>query len=102
MRRFAGLQAKTIHVQGLNFPYLTGKYSLDVQVENLRAFLQSMGLRRVHLGGSSMGGGGVALYAAAGEVSRSDLMKHYDATSEFPLLVQTHTQQLTNSRNHAR
>jgi triacylglycerol lipase len=85
-------------------------YSLDVQVENLRAFLHSMGLARVHLGGNSMGGGVVALYAAkyphevaslwlidaaaTGEVTRSDLMKHYDATGEFPLLVQTQDQQL--------
>ena len=85
-------------------------YSLDVQVNNLRAFLQGLGLSRVHLGGNSMGGGVVALYAAqypsevaslwlinaaaTGEVIRSDLMKHYDATGEFPLLVQTHAQQL--------
>ena len=69
-----------------------------------------MGLQCVHLGGSSMGGGVVALYAAkyphevaslwllaaaaTGEVSRSDLMKHYDATSEFPLPVRTEAQQL--------
>lgn len=85
-------------------------YSLDVQVENLRAFLQSMGLTHVHLGGNSMGGGVVALLAAkypqevaslwlidaaaTGEITRSDLMKHYDATGEFPLLVQTQAQQL--------
>ena len=85
-------------------------YSLDVQVENLRAFLHIMGLARVHLGGNSMGGGVVALYAAkypqevaslwlidaaaTGEVTRSELMKHYDATGEFPLLVQTQAQQL--------
>ncbi len=85
-------------------------YSLDVQVENLRAFLHRMGLARVHLGGNSMGGGVVALYAAkypqevaslwlidaaaTGEITRSDLMKHYDTTGEFPLLVQTQAQQL--------
>lgn len=89
-------------------------YSLDVQVENLRAFLHYMGLAHVdmpvHLGGNSMGGGVVALYAAkypqevaslwlldaaaTGEVTRSDLMKHYDTTGEFPLLVQTQAQQL--------
>lgn len=41
-------------------------YSLDVQVKNLRAFLLSLGLGlgRVHLGGNTMGGGVVALYAA--------------------------------------
>ena len=113
LRRLAGLQAKTIRVQGQTFPYLVGgageplvlvhgftadkdawgavarhltaqytviapdlpgfgdtvrdpnaNYSLDTQVENLRAFLQSMQLKRVHLGGNSMGGGVVALYAA--------------------------------------
>ena len=159
LRRLAGLQAKTIAVQGLTFPYLVGgageplvlvhgftadkdtwgavarhltawytviapdlpgfgdatrnptaNYSLDVQVENLRAFLHSMGLARVHLGGSSMGGGVVALYAAkypqevaslwligaaaTGDITRTALMKHYDATGEFPLLVKTHAQQL--------
>ena len=159
LRRLAGLQAKTIDVQGQTFPYLVGgtgeplvlvhgftadkdtwgavaryltaqytviapdlpgfgdaardpnaDYSLDRQVENLRAFVQSMGLKRVHLGGSSMGGGVVALYAAkypqevaslwlidaaaTGEVTRADLMKHYDTTGEFPLLVKTQAQQL--------
>ena len=85
-------------------------YSLDVQVENLRAFLHCMRLTPVHLGGNSMGGGVVALYAAkypqevaslwlidaaaTGDVTRSDLMRHYDTTGEFPLLVQTQAQQL--------
>ena len=32
-------------------------YSLDRQVKNLRVFVQSMGLKCVHLGGSSLGGG---------------------------------------------
>ena len=159
LRRLAGLQAKTIRVQGQTFPYLVGgsgdplvlvhgftadkdtwgavarhltaqytviapdlpgfgdavrdpnaNYSLDTQVENLRVFVQSMGLKGVHLGGNSMGGGMVALYAAkypqevaslwlidaaaTGEVTRSALMKHYDATGEFPLLVKTQAQQL--------
>ena len=159
LRRVAGLQAKTVDVNGQPFPYLVGgageplvlvhgftadkdtwgavarhltskytviapdlpgfgdaardphaSYSLDVQVENLRAFLHSMRLTPVHLGGSSMGGGVVALYAAkypqevaslwlidaaaTGEVTRSDLMRHYDTTGEFPLLVQTQAQQL--------
>ena len=159
LRSLAGLQAKTVDVNGQRFPYLVGgtgeplvlvhgftadkdtwgavarhltskytvialdlpgfgdaardphaSYSLDVQVENLRAFLHRMGLNPVHLGGSSMGGGVVALYAAkypqevaslwlidaaaTGEVTRSDLMRHYDTTGEFPLLVQTLAQQL--------
>ncbi len=84
-------------------------YSLDVQVENLRVFLHGMGLSHVHLGGNSMGGGVVALYAAkypqevasvwlidaaaTGDVTRSDLMRHYDATGEFPLLVKNQAQQ---------
>ena len=158
MRRVAGLQAKTVNVNGQPFPYLVGgtgeplvlvhgftadkdtwvavarhlahkytviapdlpgfgdaardphaSYSLDVQVENLRAFLHTLGLNPVHLGGSSMGGGVVALYAAkypqevaslwligaaaTGEITRSDLMRHYDTTGEFPLLVQTQAQQ---------
>ena len=159
LRKLAGLQAKTVDVNGQPFPYLVGgtgeplvlvhgftadkdtwcaaaryltrkyqviapdlpgfgdasrdphvSYSLDVQVENLRAFLHSMGLNPVHLGGNSMGGGVVALYAAkypqevaslwlldaaaTGEIARSDLMKHYDTTGDFPLLVQTQAQQL--------
>lgn len=159
LRWAAGLQAKTVQVNGQPYPYLVGgsgeplvlvhgftadkdtwgavarhlthqytviapdlpgfgdaardphaSYSLDVQVENLRTFLHGMALTPVHLGGNSMGGGVVALYAAkypqevaslwlidaaaTGEVTRSDLMKHYDATGEFPLLVQTQAQQL--------
>lgn len=159
LRRLAGLRAKTIQVQGQNYPYLVGgageplvlvhgftadkdtwgavaryltakatviapdlpgfgdatrdpnsSHSIDVQVENLRAFLHALGLTRVHLGGNSMGGGVVALYAAkypqdvaslwlmnaaaTAEVTHSDLMKHYDATGEFPLLVQTQSQLL--------
>lgn len=87
----------------------SANYSLDMQVENLRAFLHRIGLTHVHLGGNSMGGGVVALYAAkypqevaslwlidaaaTGEISHSDLIKHYDAMGQFPLLVQTLAQQ---------
>ena len=104
LRCLAGLQAKTIQVQGQTFPYLVGgtgepmvlvhgftadkdtwgavarhltakytviapdlpgfgdsardpqaNYSLDMQVENLRVFLQRMGITRVHLGGQLHG-----------------------------------------------
>ncbi len=84
-------------------------YSYDAQVENLQAFIKGLGLASVHLGGSSMGGGVVAKYAAkypnevaslwlldAGatrEFTDSALMKHYIFTGEFPLLVKTQDQQ---------
>jgi triacylglycerol lipase len=86
-----------------------GDYSIDAQVENLHAFIQDLGLNSVDLGGNSMGGGVVALYAAKypNEVSSlwlldaaatqdaidSPLMKNYIATGEFPLLVRTPEQQ---------
>jgi triacylglycerol lipase len=157
-RSAAGLELKTMEVQGKVFPYLSGgtgeplvlvhgftankdawgfigryltpkytvyapdlpgfgdasrdpnaDYSYDAQVENLHAFIKGLGLTAVHLGGSSMGGGVVALYAAkypnevaslwlldAGgthEFIDSALMKHYVSTGEFPLLVKTQEQQ---------
>lgn len=83
-------------------------YSFEAQVDNLRAFILALGLTRVHLGGSSMGGGVVASYAAkypqevasvwlidaaaSHEASASALMARYRATGEFPLLVQTQEQ----------
>ncbi len=86
-----------------------GDYSVDAQVENLHAFINGLGLASVHLGGSSMGGGVVARYAAkypnevaslwlldaaaTHESADSVLMKHYIATGEFPLLVKTQDQQ---------
>ena len=85
-------------------------YGFDAQVENLRAFLQGLGLTRVHLAGNSMGGGIAAGYAArypqevaslwlldaaaTQELADSDLMRHYDATGEFPLLVRTREEQV--------
>lgn len=158
-RASAGLEAKSLAIQGKTFPYLMGgsgeplvlvhgftankdiwdaaarhltprytvyapdlpgfgdasrdpnaDYSYDAQVENLHAFLQGLGLKRFHLGGSSMGGGVAALYAAkypqevaslwlldaaaTRELADSELMKRYDATGEFPLLVKTQEQQV--------
>jgi triacylglycerol lipase len=157
-RSAAGLESKTMEVQGKVFPYLSGgtgdplilvhgftankdawdfiaryltprytvyapdlpgfgdasrdpnaDYSYDAQVENLHAFIKGLGLTSVHLGGSSMGGGVVARYAAKypNEVASlwlldaaatqesvdSALMKHYIATGEFPLLVKTQDEQ---------
>lgn len=40
------------------------RYSIDQQVANLRAFLYKLGLERVHLGGSAMGGFIATEYAA--------------------------------------
>ncbi len=157
-RRAAGLDAKTLAVQGKAFPYLAGgtgvplilvhgftankdawssiaryltpryavyapdlpgfgdasrdpngDYSADAQVENLHAFIKGLGFTTAHLGGSSMGGGVVARYAAkypnevaslwlldaaaTQESADSTLMKNYVATGEFPLLVRTQDEQ---------
>ncbi len=157
-RTAAGLESKTLDVQGMKFPYLqggtgaplilvhgftdnkdtwdaiapyltpqytvyapdlpgygdatrdpNGDYSFEAQVENLHAFIQGLGLTSVDLGGNSMGGGVVALYAAkypnvvsslwlldaAGtqEAIDSPLLKNFALTGEFPLLVKTPEQQ---------
>jgi pimeloyl-ACP methyl ester carboxylesterase len=42
----------------------TASYAIAAQVETLRAFVQKLGLKRVHLGGSSMGGDIAATWAA--------------------------------------
>lgn len=41
-----------------------GDYSIDAQVERIHAFVQALGLKTVHLGGSSMGGNIAAAYGA--------------------------------------
>jgi len=80
-------------------------YRIADQVPRLRAFLQSLGLGRVHLAGSSMGGFIVTQYAAAypDDVASlwlldaagtqaafdSDMVRHYLATGAAPLLVRT-------------
>lgn len=42
----------------------TASYTIDAQVETVHAFVQKLGLKGVHLGGSSMGGHISAAYAA--------------------------------------
>ncbi len=42
----------------------TASYTIDAQVETVHAFVQKLGLKNVHLGGSSMGGHISAAYAA--------------------------------------
>jgi triacylglycerol lipase len=78
-------------------------YSIDQQVANLRAFLYKLGLDRVHLGGSDMGGFIVTEFAArypaqveslwllsaAGTAAAtdSDLLRTYVATGAAPWLL---------------
>jgi pimeloyl-ACP methyl ester carboxylesterase len=80
-------------------------YRIADQVARLRTFLQAVGLGRIHLGGSSMGGFIVAQYAAAypDDVASlwlldpagtqaahdTDLVHHYAQSGEVPLLVRT-------------
>ncbi len=79
-----------------------GDYSIEAQVEYVHDFMQSLGLRSVHLGGNSMGGGIAALLtatypqdvaslwlldaAATQEAAQSELMQRFLDTGEFPLL----------------
>jgi pimeloyl-ACP methyl ester carboxylesterase len=80
-------------------------YRYAAQAERLRAFVQALGLVRVHLGGNSMGGGIVMSYAAqhphevaslwlidaAGiaEAPPSELAKMIQTTGRNPLMVET-------------
>lgn len=80
-------------------------HSMSQQMENLRNFLRQLGLSRVHLGGSSMGGyiasefaahypdevASLWLLAPAGTKASFDLplYAHYRATGKIPLLVPT-------------
>jgi pimeloyl-ACP methyl ester carboxylesterase len=85
---------------------MQARYSVDGMVAYLRQFAHGLGLRRVHLCGSSLGGAVVAHYAAQhpDEVASvwligaaathefltdSAMIRHYDATGEFPYLVRT-------------
>ena len=78
-------------------------YQVTDQVKNLCEFLNVLGLKRVHLGGNSMGGF-IACQFAAEQPERvaslwlrnaagtepayeSDLLKHYLATGELPMLL---------------
>lgn len=86
---------------------LHADFSIEALVDHVRQFVHALGLKRVHLCGSSLGGGVVGFYAARfpDEVASiwlidaactsefltdSDMIKHYDATGKFPYLVQTH------------
>ena len=62
-------------------------YRYEAQVENLRAFVGALGLPKIHLGGSSMGGGIAALYAA----------KYPDEVASLWLLDAAATQQVSES-----
>lgn len=80
-------------------------YSITQQAANLRAFLYKLGLERVHLGGSSMGGFVAAEFAArypelvaslwllspAGTSAglNQDLEREYAATGALPWLIPT-------------
>lgn len=86
-----------------------GDYSFDAQVESLHVFIKGLGLTKVDLGGNSMGGGVVALYAAkypnevaslwlldaaaTQESGDSPIIKNFVATGEHPVLVKTQEQQ---------
>jgi pimeloyl-ACP methyl ester carboxylesterase len=86
---------------------LNADFSIGALADHVRRFVHALDLKRVHLGGSSLGGGVAAFYAArfpeevaslwlidAAATSEfltdSDMMKEYDATGNFPYLVQTH------------
>lgn len=84
---------------------LGARHRIEDQVAHLRTFIHALGLGRMHLGGSSMGGFIVSKYAAAypedvaslwllapaGTEAALDtpLMRHYRKTGEVPLLVNT-------------
>lgn len=86
---------------------LNADFSIGALVDHVRQFVHALNLKRVHLGGSSLGGGVAAFYAArfpeevaslwlidAAATSEfltdSDMISEYDATGKFPYLVQTH------------
>ncbi|MES3024830.1 MAG: alpha/beta fold hydrolase [Pseudomonadota bacterium] len=82
---------------------IDANYFMSDQVGRLHAFLTQLGVKRVHLGGNSMGGfiaaqfaatypemvGSVWLIDAAGTEAAHDtpLLRHYEKTGEMPLLV---------------
>lgn len=84
-------------------------FNSQALVDYVRHFTHCLGLKRVHLGGNSIGAALVALYAARfpdevlslwliGCVATREywtdlpMIKHYDATGQFPYLVQTHAE----------
>ncbi|MES2126821.1 MAG: alpha/beta hydrolase [Pseudomonadota bacterium] len=78
-------------------------YTIDAQVERLRQFCDALGLERIDLGGNSMGGFIAAQFCAmypervrsvwlldnAGTEASldTDIVAHYKATGEMPLLL---------------
>lgn len=88
---------------------LNADFSMEALVEYVRRFVQALRINRVHLVGSSMGGGVVSFYAArypdevasvwliGAAVTRefltdSEHIKRYDATGTFPYLIQNHAE----------
>ena len=83
------------------------RYRIADQVERLHQFMCALGVRRVHLGGNSMGGFIAAQYAAtypdrvaslwlldaAGckSATKNEFFESYARTGEIPLLVRTST-----------
>lgn len=83
----------------------TATYTIAEQVERLRQFAQSLGIQRVHLGGSSMGGFIAAAWAAkhpqevaslwlldpSGTVAAydSELRREYEASGKILLVART-------------
>lgn len=80
-------------------------YSIEVQADRLAQFLDALGLRRVHLGGSSMGGAIVLAFAfrhperaqslwllapaGVGAAAESEMFRRYRERGEFPLFAET-------------
>ena len=80
-------------------------YSIDAQAERLRGFVDSLGLRDIHLGGSSMGGAIVLAFAlrypervrslwllapaGVGAAAESEMFRRHREHGEFPLFAET-------------
>jgi triacylglycerol lipase len=110
--RVAGHLTGQFHVISLDLPGFgdsskpeNADYSVDKQAERVHAFAQALGHKRVHLGGSSMGGAIITAYAlkypdetaslwllAPAGLSKafdSELGKRVKETGENPLLSKT-------------
>ncbi len=82
-----------------------GDYSIEKQVERLGAFLDTLGLERVHLGGSSLGGAIVLAFAllhpgrvrslwllapaGVGAATESEMFRRYRERGEYALFAAT-------------
>ena len=80
-------------------------YSIETQADRLAQFLDELGLPRVHLGGSSMGGAIVLAFAfryperaqslwllapaGVGGAAESEMFRRYRERGEFPLFAET-------------